>query len=68
MENNSCGLAMKTVMGTKWVEEQNKRMLRMERLYVLDGRHRPEHEFHGLYTGLAERAEEIEENDPACYE
>ena len=26
--------------------------MRMEELYVLDGRHRKDHPMHGLYTGL----------------
>lgn len=26
--------------------------MRMDQLYVLDGRHRKEHPMHGLYTGL----------------
>ena len=51
---------MKLEMGKAWVEEQNRRMLRMQRLYVLDGRHHDDHEFHGLYTGLAAKAEELE--------
>ena len=42
--------AMSTVMGKEWAEEQRQRALRMDRLYVLDGRHRPDHEFHGLYN------------------
>ena len=49
--------AMRTVMGTQWVKEQSERMLRMERLYVLDGRHLSDHPQHGLYTGLYEKAE-----------
>tara|TARA_R100000152_G_C6728123_1_gene153154 strand:- start:804 stop:980 length:177 start_codon:yes stop_codon:yes gene_type:complete len=53
-------------MGKEWTEEQNKRMLRMERLYVLDGRHRPDHPLHGFYTGLSAKAEELEQLDPAC--
>tara|TARA_R100000458_G_scaffold47530_1_gene46328 strand:- start:367 stop:561 length:195 start_codon:yes stop_codon:yes gene_type:complete len=52
--------AMCTVMGPQWVKEQQARQLRMDRLYVLDGRHRKDHEMHGLYTGLAEKAEELE--------
>ena len=52
--------AMCTVMGTEWVKEQQARQMRMDRLYVLDGRHREDHEMHGLYTGLAEKAEELE--------
>ena len=52
--------AMCTVMGVEWVKEQQARQMRMDRLYVLDGRHRKDHEMHGLYTGLAEIAEELE--------
>ena len=51
---------MKLEMGKAWVEEQNRRMLRMQSLYDLDGRHHSDHEFHGLYTGLAAKAEELE--------
>ena len=47
-------------MGKDWSREQHERMLRMDRLYVLDGRHRKEHEFHGLYTGIAKKADELE--------
>lgn len=54
--------AMRTVMGTQWVKEQSERMLRMERLYVLDGRHLSDHPQHGLYTGLYEKAEELEKD------
>ena len=52
--------AMCTVMGPQWVKEQRERQMRMDRLYVLDGRHRKDHEMHGFYTGLAEKAEELE--------
>ena len=58
--------AMSTVMGKEWVKEQHERTLRMERLYVLDGRHHatlPDgspNPDHGFYTGLAEKAEELE--------
>ena len=52
--------AMRTVMGPEWVKEQSERMQRMERLYVLDGRHLNDHPQHGLYTGLYEKAEELE--------
>jgi len=34
----------------------------MDRLYVLDGRHRSDHEMHGLYTGLLEKAAELEKD------
>jgi len=52
--------AMRSVMGPEWVKAQTDRMLRMERLYVLDGRHLKGHSQHGLYTGLYEKAEELE--------
>ena len=51
---------MKLEMGKAWAEEQHQRMLRLQRLYVLDGRHHSGHKFHGLYTGLAAKAEELE--------
>jgi len=50
----------------EWRKEDEQRMLRMERLYVLDGRHRKTladgspNPFHGIYTGLAAKAEELE--------
>ena len=53
---------MKLEMGKAWVEEQHQRMLRMQRLYVLDGRHHSSHELHGVYTGLAAKAEELEKD------
>tara|TARA_R100000781_G_scaffold2136_2_gene3571 strand:- start:3097 stop:3291 length:195 start_codon:yes stop_codon:yes gene_type:complete len=52
--------AMRSVMGPEWVKAQTERMLRTERLYVLDGRHLKGHEKHGFYTGLYEKAEELE--------
>ena len=51
---------MKLEMGPKFVKELRERVQRMQNLYVLDGRHRPEHPYHGLYTGLAAKAEELE--------
>ena len=51
---------MKLEMGKAWADEQHQLMLRMESLYVLDGRHHDDHEFHGLYTGLAAKAEDLE--------
>ena len=53
---------MKLEMGKKWAEEQRQRGLRMDRLYVLDGRHRSDHPQHGLFTGLAAKAEELEKD------
>ena len=66
MTKEQARTAMSTVMGKKWVEENRQRSLRMQRLYVLDGRHRPTlsdgspNPDHGFYTGLAEKAEELE--------
>ena len=59
--------AMSTVMGKEWVEENRQRTLRMQRLYILDGRHHatlPDgspNPDHGFYTGLAEHAEDLEQ-------
>ena len=51
---------MKFEMGPKFVKEQRERAQRMQNLYVLDGRHRSDHPQHGLFTGLAAKAEELE--------
>ena len=59
---------MKFEMGKEWVEENRQRTLRMQRLYILDGRHHatlPDgspNPDHGFYTGLAEKAEELEKD------
>ena len=34
------------------IEQDRQRAMRMDSLYTLDERHRPEHPMHGLYTGL----------------
>ena len=60
MTKDDAASAMKTIMGPEWVEENRQRVLRMERLYVLDGRHRPDHELHGVYSGLWDKAAELE--------
>ena len=44
----------------KWLEEDKQRMMEMERLYGLDGRHLPDNPMHGLYTGLAAKREELD--------
>ena len=36
----------------EWIEEDRQRVMRMDRLYIEDGRHRKDHPKHGLYTGL----------------
>ena len=36
---------------TEWLEEDRQRVMNMERWYILDGRHRPDHPQHGIYTG-----------------
>ena len=59
---------MKLEMGKAWADEQRQRALRMDRLYVLDGRHHKTladgspNPWHGLYTGLAAKAEELEKD------
>lgn len=37
----------------EWLAEDRKRVLDLERWYVLDGRHLKEHKLHGVYTGLS---------------
>ena len=60
--------AMRAVMGPEWVKEQREITLRMQRLYILDGRHHAKlpdgspNPDHGFYTGLAEKAEELEKD------
>ena len=51
--------AIETVMG-----EMSEKAMRLDRLYVLDGRHLPNHELHNSYDGLIEKADELE-NDEA---
>ena len=36
----------------EWVEEDRQRVMRMDQLYIEDGRHLKDHPKHGLYTGL----------------
>ena len=43
-----------------WLEEDRQRVLDMERLYVLDGRHLPDNPLHGVYTGLAAKGKELD--------
>ena len=45
---------------TEWLEEDRKRVMDMERLYVLDGRHLPDNPMHGLYTGLEAKRKELD--------
>ena len=37
---------------TEWIEEDRQRVMTMDQLYIEDGRHRPDHPKHGVYTGL----------------
>ena len=59
---------MKLEMGPEFVKEQRDRQMRLDRLYVLDGRHHKTladgspNPWHGLYTGLAAKAEELEKD------
>mgnify|MGYP001262404150 FL=1 len=43
-----------------WLEEDRQRVMDMERLYVLDGRHLPDSPFHGVYTGLEAKRKELD--------
>ena len=43
-----------------WLQEDLKRVINMERWYVLDGRHLPDNPMHGLYTGLAAKGPELD--------
>lgn len=45
---------------SEWLEEDRQRVMDMERLYVLDGRHLPDNPMHGLYTGLDAKREELD--------
>ena len=45
------------------LEEDRQRVMNMERWYIMDGRHRPDHPQHGLYTGLAAKAEDLDSLD-----
>ena len=47
----------------EWLEEDRQIVLKMERLYILDGRHRPDHPQHGIYTGLSEKANDLDSFD-----
>tara|TARA_R100000654_G_scaffold20441_8_gene41232 strand:- start:946 stop:1110 length:165 start_codon:yes stop_codon:yes gene_type:complete len=47
----------------EWLEEDRRRMLNMERWYVLDGRHHQDHPMHGIYTGLSAKADELEKEE-----
>lgn len=43
---------MITPSGADAIEAQQVRQNRLEELYHQDGRHKPSHPMHGLYTGL----------------
>ena len=49
-----------TAYKTEWLKEDKQRVLDMERLYVLDGRHLPDNPMHGLYTGLEAKRKELD--------
>ena len=44
----------------EWIEEDRQRVMDMERLYVLDGRHLPDNPMHGVYTGLEAKRKELD--------
>ena len=37
---------------TEWVEEDRQRVLKMDQLFLLDGRHRKDHPKASTYSGL----------------
>ena len=45
--------------GAEDVREQQDRVDRMEQLYFHDGRHKPEHKMHGLFTDLLDAQEPL---------
>jgi len=45
----------------EWLEEDRKRVTDMQRWYILDGRHRPEHPYHNLYTNLMEIGKKLDD-------
>ncbi len=49
----------------EWRKEDEQRVLDMERWYVFDGRHRPDNPLHGVYTGLAAKGKQLDEE--YCY-
>ena len=55
-----------TFYRSEWLEEDKKRVLDLERWYVLDGRHRKtlpdgsDNPFYGVYTGLAAKGKELD--------
>ena len=49
--------AIETVMG-----KMSEKAMRLDRLYVLDGRHRPDHKLHNSYDGLLAKADELEDD------
>ena len=44
----------------QWLAEDRQRVLDMEHWYLLDGRHLHSHPQHGIYTGLADKSQELE--------
>lgn len=44
--------------GAEDTEAMQNRVERLNRLYLEDGRDKPDHEKHGLYTGLSQQQEQ----------
>ncbi len=55
---------MDVVMDRAWREENVRRVKQMSKWYYEDGRDKPEHPQHGLYTGLAAKYSEKPCKDP----
>ncbi len=51
-------------MNKAWREENVRRVKQMSKWYYEDGRDKPEHPQHGLYTGLAAKYSEEPCKDP----
>ena len=54
----------------EWLQEDRQRMKDMDRWYLLDGRQKKTHKFHGVYTGsfaISKRLE-LEDRNAKAYE
>ena len=47
----------------KDVERDRQRVIKMDQLYIEDGRHRKDHPMHGLYTGLYQSSLQSNDHD-----
>lgn len=49
-----------------YVKAQFDRVKKLELLYLQDGRHRPDHPYHSLYTGLYRQAQTQSSTPDPC--